>query len=137
MKIAILMEGETERGFLPNLREFLDLRLSGKMPRLIPYTYDGRIPKRDKLKRIVEALLQGRDPDADHVIALTDVYTGSKDFLDAAEAKQKMQAWAGPNSRFHPHVAQHDFEAWLLPYWPLFRNWPNTTGQPRRAIRNS
>jgi hypothetical protein len=35
MKIAILMEGETERVFLPCLREFLSPRLIGKMPRLI------------------------------------------------------------------------------------------------------
>ena len=28
-----------------------------------------------------------------------------------------MQAWVGNNDRFHPHAAQHDFEAWLLPFW--------------------
>ena len=118
MKIAILMEGETERVFLPYLREFLTPRLSGKMPRLISNKYDGRIPKQEKLKRVVEALLRGVDPDADHVIALTDVYTGTNDFHDAADAKQKMRSWVGPNERFHPHVAQYDFEAWLLSYWP-------------------
>ena len=35
MKIAILMEGETERSFLPCLREYRSPRLVGKMPRLI------------------------------------------------------------------------------------------------------
>jgi hypothetical protein len=65
----------------------------------------------------VEALLRGADPDADHVIALTDVYTGSNDFQNAADAKQKMRSSVGSNDRFHAHVAQHDFEAWLLPYW--------------------
>jgi hypothetical protein len=117
MKIAILMEGDTERVFLPYLREFLSPRLPGKMPRLMANQYDGRIPKQEKLKRVVEALLRGADPDADHVIALTDVYTGSDDFQDAADAKQKMRSWVGSNDRFHAHVAQHDFEAWLLPYW--------------------
>jgi hypothetical protein len=29
----------------------------------------------------------------------------------------KMRQWVGQNAAFHPHVAQHDFEAWLLPYW--------------------
>ena len=116
MKIAILIEGETERVFVPYLREFLRSRLES-MPRLIPNKYDGRIPKQEKLKRVVDALLRGSDPDADHVIALTDVYTGSSDFLDAADAKRKMKSWVGRNDRFHPHVAQHDFEAWLLPYW--------------------
>ena len=57
---------------------------------------------------------QGR---LDAVIALTDVYTGTNDFLDAADAKRKMRAWVGDNERFYPHAAQHDFEAWLLPYW--------------------
>ena len=75
MKIAILMEGETERSFLPFLREYLSPRLLGKMPRLIPNKYDGRIPRQEKLRRVVETLLRGGNPDADHVIALTDVYT--------------------------------------------------------------
>jgi hypothetical protein len=51
------------------------------------------------------------------VIALTDVYTGTNDFADAADAKRKMQAWVGNSARFHPHAAQHDFEAGLLPFW--------------------
>jgi hypothetical protein len=28
-----------------------------------------------------------------------------------------MRQWVGQNPSVHPHVAQHDFEAWLLPYW--------------------
>jgi hypothetical protein len=52
------------------------------------------------------------------VIALTDVYTGTKDFTNATDAKNKMQQWVGNVARFYPHVALHDFEAWLLPYWP-------------------
>jgi hypothetical protein len=51
------------------------------------------------------------------VIALTGVYTGTNDFIDAADAKKKMRWWVGDNKKFHPHAAQHDFEAWLLPYW--------------------
>ncbi|MGD0521627.1 MAG: DUF4276 family protein [Terracidiphilus sp.] len=116
MKIAILVEGRTERAFLPHLRVFLKVRLEGKMPNLDPFLYDGRIPKEEKLRRTVENLLIGRNR-ADAVIALTDVYTGTQDFLDAADAKAKMRIWVGQNNRFHPHVAQHDFEAWLLPYW--------------------
>ena len=66
--------------------------------------------------RDVARLLSGKSA-ADAVIALTDVYTGSQDFADAQDAKQKMQAWVGDEPRFYPHVALHDFEAWLLPYW--------------------
>lgn len=116
MKIAILVEGRTEKAFLPHLREFLKARLAGNMPRLIMFKYDGPIPKQAKLRRTVENLFGAPDW-AEAVIALTDVYTGTKDFIDAADAKAKMRSWVGQNNRFFPHAAQHDFEAWLLPYW--------------------
>jgi hypothetical protein len=86
------------------------------MPRLDMFVYYGRIPKGEDLRTKVEKLLAGRHP-ADAVIALTDVYTGTRDFTDAADAKAKMRQWVGETNSFYPHVAQHDFEAWLLPYW--------------------
>jgi hypothetical protein len=116
VKVSILVEGRTEKAFFPYLRIFLKTRLAGKMPNLDPFVYNGRIPKEDKLRRTVENLLGGRRP-SDAVVALTDVYTGTPDFLDATDAKTKMRNWVGTNHRFFPHVAQHDFEAWLLPYW--------------------
>ena len=117
MKIALLIEGQTERVFLPHLRRFLETRLAGRMPRLDPEPYDGRIPKGARLKREVERLLRsGRQP-ADAVIALTDVYTGTADFKDAEDAKRKMRTWVGDNDKFFPHAAQYEFEAWLLPFW--------------------
>ena len=84
------------------------------MPRLDSFPYDGRIPIGDKLKRVVGKLLKEQ---ADIVIALTDVYTGNRDFRDASDAREKMRQWVGDEQRFHPHAAQYDFEAWLLPYW--------------------
>jgi hypothetical protein len=122
MKIAVIVEGRTEKAFLPYLRDFLKNRLDGDMPRLDVVPYDGRIPKADKLKRVVENLMQGTNP-ADRVIALTDVYTGTNppDFIDAQDAKNKMNQWVGAEPRFHPHAAQYDFEAWLLPYWPTIQ----------------
>jgi hypothetical protein len=118
MKITLIVEGKTEKAFLPHLRKFLETRLPDKMPRLDVNPYDGRIPTGEKLNRIVQNLLSGRYP-SDHIIALTDVYTGSQppEFIDAATAKSKMRQWVGSEQRFHPHVALHDFEAWLLPYW--------------------
>ena len=118
MKIILIVEGKTEKVFLPHLRKYLATRLHGAMPKFDVIPYDGRIPTGDKLKRVVQSALRGRSP-ADHVIALTDVYTGSRppEFQNAADAKDKMHHWVGPESRFHPHVALHDFEAWLLPYW--------------------
>lgn len=120
VKISILVEGETERAFMPALRSFLSSRLAGKMPKLDPIPYDGRIPKKEKLRRTVDNLLSGQKC-ADAVIALTDVYTGSADFVDAADAKSKMREWVGDNPCFYPHAAQHDFEAWLLPFWPTIQ----------------
>jgi hypothetical protein len=119
MRIALIVEGETEKTFMPHLRRYLQRRLVGRMPKLDSMPYDGHIPTGSKLKRIVENLLAAGARSADHVIALTDVYTGShpREFADAADAKNRMRQWVGPDLRFHPHAAQHDFEAWLLPYW--------------------
>lgn len=121
MKIALLVEGATEKAFLPALRSYLTRTLAGKMPTLKAFPQGGRIPKEDKLKRLVENLLK----DYDAVIALTDVYTNkdpnNRDFTDAADAKNKMRRWVGDNPKFYPHAAQYDFEAWLLPYWPALQ----------------
>lgn len=116
MKISIIVEGKTERAFMPYLRRYLERHLAGEMPCLDPLPCDGRIPTGEKLNRLIAILL---NDGADHVIVLTDVYTGSQppDFQDAADAKRKMSQWVEEKNRFHPHVAQYDFEAWLLPYW--------------------
>jgi len=105
------------------------------MPRLDIFKYDGRIPKEDKLRRVVHNLLHQHHQPSDAVIALTDVYTGTNDFLDAADAKRKMVQWVGANPSFYPHVAQYDFEAWLLPFWKDIQklaghNRSAPTGQP-------
>jgi hypothetical protein len=123
MRIAIIVEGETEKAFLPSLRGYLGTRLAGRMPKLDAVPCDGRIPTGGKLQRMVSNLLANRRKPADHVIALTDVYTGTcpPEFRDAAEAKTKMRRWVGDEPRFHPHAAQHDFEAWLLPYWETIK----------------
>ena len=115
MKIAILIEGKTEKAFMPALREFIKGRGAPTTTQVRSYPSDGRIPKRGALKQMVERLLCTR---ADAVVALTDVYTGSRDFEDAADAKRKMRSWVGHDDQFFPHAAQYEFEAWLLPYWP-------------------
>ncbi len=116
MKITVLVEGKTERAFKPVLEQFLRTRLAANMPRLSFAVYDGRIPKGEELNKRVKAELS--QPNAsNYVIALTDVYTGTNDFTDAADAKAKMCAWVPNEPRFFAHTALHDFEAWLLPYW--------------------
>jgi hypothetical protein len=118
MKIAILIEGRTERAFKPFLIEHLKGYLAGRMPNLDFVPQDGGLPTDDKLKRVVENLLRGTRA-ADAVIGLTDVYTGHHPFLfdDATDAKRKMVTWVGNNPKFHPHTALHDFETWLIPFW--------------------
>lgn len=135
MKISLIVEGKTEKVFIPVLRDFLKNHLQGIMPRIDPVPRDGRIPTKEKLKRVVIALLNGKNA-SDHVIALTDVYTGTNppDFIDANDAKQKMRSWVGPEPRFHPHAAQYDFEAWLLPYWSTIQR---LSGQNKSAPSNN
>ena len=121
MNIAILVEGATEVAFREELRKFLQTRLEQQMPRLNFIPQNGRIPKEEKLRRVVENLLTGNSA-YDAVIALTDVYTGTKDFQDAADAKAQMMKWVDNNPKFYPHTALHDFEAWLLPYWKTIQS---------------
>jgi len=118
MKIAIIVEGSTEKVLIKHIRLFLKTRkLKNGMPSIRSLTSNGRIPKGEKLKRMVDRLLSNGRNNADYVIALTDVYTGSNDFTNAADAKAKMKKWVGNNNKFFPHAAQYDFEAWLLPFW--------------------
>jgi len=114
VKIVILCEGRTEDAFKRHLLEFLKPRLPGTMPKLVFDRHDGSIPTEGKLQRVVTRLLETGQRRADAVIALTDVYP---EFSTAQQANEKLRAWVGDESRFHPHVALHDFEAWLLPYW--------------------
>lgn len=120
MKIVVLVEGATELAFKEKLIEFLRGRLVGKMPKLVFQGEGGRIPTGEKLRKVVANQFIGKAA-ADAVIALTDIYTGTSDFADAANAKAKMWEWVGDEPRFHPHAAQHDFEAWLLPFWPTIQ----------------
>jgi len=126
-RIAIIVEGATEKAFGHCLRQFLAERVGPTQPKLTFIAKDGRIPKGSLLKRDVERLLR----DYDHVIALTDVYTGTnpRDFENAEDAKAKMRQWVGKNPRFHPHAAQYEFEAWLLPYWTRVRRLSGTNRQ--------
>ena len=128
-RIAIIVEGATEKAFEKPLRSYLSERLADRMPSMKFISEDGRIPTGDKIKRDVERLLE---KNYDEVVALTDVYTGSNppEFSDAADAKAKMRQWVGPDPRFHPHAAQYEFEAWLFPFWSRIQS---LSGSNRRC----
>lgn len=123
-----MCEGSTEKAFLPTLRTFLYRHLADRMPKLSPRPAHGRLPKGDRLKREVELHLREHD----HVVALTDVYTGSdsQDFTTAADARRKMHEWVGGNPCFHPHAAQYEFEAWLIPYWSKIQTLAKSPQRP-------
>ena len=83
------------------------------MPSIRPRVFDGALPSGEKLRRTVLNHLSS----CDHAIWLSDVYPGSGKWTTAEEAKAAARRWVGAEERFHPHVALHDFEAWLIPYW--------------------
>jgi hypothetical protein len=128
-RIATIVEGATEKAFRKILRQYLGRKLAGQMPKLTFISEDGRLPTGPKLKRDVERLLAQQN---DAMIARTDVYTGSRppEFSDASDARMKMRQWVGDEPRFHPHAAQYEFEAWLLPYWPAIQR---LSGSKRNA----
>src|SRR5579863_8363221 len=102
LKITIIVEGKTEQAFKPHLLAFLKGRFVGRMPNLDFFPCHGRVYTEEKLRRTVENLLRMGNAPSDAVIALTDVYTGTNDFVDAADARQKMRGWVGPNDKFYP-----------------------------------
>jgi hypothetical protein len=70
MKISLIVEGKTEKAFIPKLREHLQTLLPGKMPNLHSVPQNGRVPRGDKLDKLVNGLLHNGENPADHVIAL-------------------------------------------------------------------
>lgn len=114
MKITIICEGRTEAAFKESLLGFLTERLAGNMPKIRFDVQHGAIPQEGALRTVVQRLLHSGSPPSNAVIALTDVYPK---FQDAESAKQLMRDWVGEEPQFFPHVALHDFEAWLLPFW--------------------
>ena len=61
MRIALIVEGKTEKAFLPALRNYLMRTLAGQMPTLKAIPQGGRVPKEDKLKRLVKNLFKDYD----------------------------------------------------------------------------
>jgi len=123
MRVVLLVEGHTEQAFIQHLRQYLSRHLS-PMPKLEVRPYHGRVPTGGALREAVQDLLRRRQRPVGHVIALTDVYTGTTPplFKSADDARGKMRGWVGAEPRFHSHAAQYDFEAWLIPYWNDLRS---------------
>ncbi len=119
VNIVILIEGQTEVQFIEqHVKHFLENRIRGHMPRIRTVKCGGPLPKQYELKKAVERLLSNQKKPVDAVVALTDVYTGitPHPFQDGEDARRKMNEWTGNNPNFHPHAAQYEIEAWLIPY---------------------
>lgn len=56
MRIAIIVEGKTEKAFIPHLKSYLAVRHDCKLT-IDCMRQDGRIPTHDKLRRVVTTLL--------------------------------------------------------------------------------
>ena len=60
MKITLIVEGKTEKAFVPHLIIFLVTRLSGRMPTIHPNVYNGRIPKKKNSEGLSENQFYGK-----------------------------------------------------------------------------
>jgi len=113
LSIVLLAEGDTEAALGEHLKAFLRLRADHETRPNIRLVTRARIE--NNAQRLREQVARELD-DARviGVIALVDVFPR---FGNAAEAKAWLRTATGNPARFHAHVAQHDVEAWLLPYW--------------------
>lgn len=115
MKIVLLVEGRTETAFKEALKGFLDTRATQEgrpKARLITKPLDTRLLNPGRVRDQVALSL--RDEEVVCVVGLVDVYPR---FRSAQEAKEFLRQAASGHPKFHPHAAQFEVEAWLLPYW--------------------
>lgn len=111
MRIWVYVEGTSDKLGLEALfrNETSDWRKRGTSVQLRPLNGKGNI-LREVGRHARLALDNGR---VDHVFVLVDLYPGH---TEAEALRQELRALIAPRlrSRFHAHVAVHDFEAWVL-----------------------
>lgn len=110
MKIVIYSEGQTEMVLKNILHEFINQQRQARIGIEIK-PLKGKI-NCEEIKTRVELSLE--KPDVLGVVVLCDVFPK---FKKAEEAKAFMRECVGDDPRFYPHVAQYDFESWLIPFW--------------------
>jgi len=142
VKIALLVEGKTETAIKPVLKRFLDERYESEgKPRvgLTTRSLDTRLLQPKTVRKLVESNLARADVTG--VVALIDIVSAGRPmkFKTAKEAVLFLQNCA-PNAgpMYRAHAAQHDFEAWLLPYWDgtcrrLGRQKASPGGEPEKV----
>ena len=137
-EIVVLCEGATEKGLKDALKVFLDgecVRANQDRIRLTLVSANGgsELLKADRLSALVNRHL-GR-PGVVGVIGLVDVVAPGvrTRFENAADAINTLKNLMFGEPRFHAHAAQHDLEAWLLPYWDTACRKVNRRQQPPGA----
>ena len=118
MKLAIFVEGPTERDVLPRFfRQWLDPRVSGRRVEIAAVNFDGVGNYLNQFPRRVRAAL--RDPQVIGAIGLIDFYGSTLRYPSGGVKEQYL--WASRelearvnDRRFRQHFAVHETEAWLL-----------------------
>jgi len=119
-EIVLLIEGETETAVKSIFKQFLDARCDAENKpkvRLTTKPLGSGLLNEETVKDQL-AMNLGRSG-VKGVVALIDVVCSGRpqQFKNAAEAIAFLGGIAPNEDRYHPHAAQYDFEAWLLPYW--------------------
>jgi hypothetical protein len=115
LTIILLVEGKTEKALREVLKRFLDNQATRKRRpkvRLKTKLLDSGLLNQERVRD--QVALSFRDPEVGCVVGLVDVYPR---FASAKEAKGFLRQAATGEPRFHPHAAQFEVEAWLLPFW--------------------
>jgi hypothetical protein len=111
--VILLVEGDTERALKEHLKDFLDEQATREGKSRYRLSTRTKIETKPvKLRKQVE--LELSSPGVTAVVALVDVFP---DYASAADAKQQLRDAVGDVPQFFAHAAQHDVEAWVLPYW--------------------
>lgn len=114
MKVVVVCEGSTEAALRSAIRDYVHNKSKGRARVGVRVrSLDGAVVRR-KLASVVAYELADRDVVG--VVAVTDVYPN---FQNAAVAKSSLMSQVGRehHPQFRAHVAQHDLEAWLIPFW--------------------
>lgn len=126
-RIALFLEGETERALPPFIHKWLDPQLpEGKKVGITPVKFDGVSNYLDDLRTMVATYLDERR--ANFVVGLVDLYGIPASRIDLSQygtIKEKIVAARAYirnlvakqyRDRFRQHFAVHELEAWLLAY---------------------
>ena len=116
MTIVLLVEGSTEKTLTDTLKEYLDRRAESMgRPRVALRAVKIKSTEPHALGQQIRLHLQTQH--TTDVVGLIDVFPHFTNAQAAKSFLREAAEHAGVRQHFHPHAAQYDVEAWLLPYW--------------------